>query len=160
MNAELLKDILIRKLGKDEDVPYELLLDADPSYDNISEYLGSSEIYIALLDDKVVGTYVLFPLSSDAIEIKNIAVDDKLQGNGMGKLLLNNAMQMAINKGIRTMVIGTSNSSIVQLYLYQKQGFEITGIKPNFFLDNYPEPIVENGIQCKHMLILTKQLFA
>ena len=158
MDSELLTEILIRLLTKTEPVPYELLLDADPSKDAVAKYLDLSEIYIALLKGKVIATFVLYPLDADTIEIKNIAVDENLQGRGIGKLLLHHATQIAISKGTKNLVIGTANSSIAQLYLYQKTGFEITSIKHNFFIDNYPEPLFENGIQCKHMLMLTKRL--
>ncbi len=73
MNVALLKNILIRQLKKEETIPYELLLDADPSMDAISKYLGSSEIYIALLNDLVIATFVLYPLDLYTLEIKNIA---------------------------------------------------------------------------------------
>jgi ribosomal protein S18 acetylase RimI-like enzyme len=152
------KDILIRPLGKNERIPYELLLDADPSMDAISKYLPSSDIYVALLEGSVIATFVLHPLDADTMEIKNIAVEEQLQNKGIGKLLLNKATQIAIDKGAKSIVIGTSNASVAQLYLYQANGFEITGIKHNFFPENYPEPIFENGIQCKHMLMLTKRV--
>jgi ribosomal protein S18 acetylase RimI-like enzyme len=151
-------DILIRPLDKGEAIPYELLLDADPSMDAISKYLASSDIYVASLAGRVIATFVLHSPNADTIEIKNIAVEEQLQNKGIGKLLLTNATQIAIEKGATSIVIGTSNASVAQLYLYQKDGFEITGIKQNFFPENYPEPIFENGIQCKHMLMLTKRI--
>jgi len=51
-----------------------------------------------------------------------------------------------------------SHSSLGQLKLYRKLGFNLTEIKKNFFLDHYTEPIFENGIQAKDMLILTRSL--
>ncbi|WP_308364978.1 MULTISPECIES: hypothetical protein [unclassified Microbulbifer] len=42
-----------------------------------------------------------------------------------------------------------------QLTIYQRQGFRVERIDKNFFLKNYPEPIVENGIQHRDMLRLT-----
>jgi aminoglycoside 6'-N-acetyltransferase I len=155
---ESLKDITIRQLEKDEAVPWKLLLDADPSEDLVSRYMETAETYIALLKEKVVGVYVLFPVDTGCLEIKNIAVENEFQRKGIGKLLLNDAMQRANRKAARTLLIGTSNASVMQLYLYQKQGFEITGIRYNFFVDNYPEPVFENGIQCKHLVMLAKQL--
>lgn len=154
----LLTNILIRQLDKSESAPYELLLDADPSMDAIAKYLPSSETYVALLQERIVALFVLYPIDTNTMEIKNIAVEEQLQNKGIGKLLLNKAAQIALDKGAKSLIIGTSNASIAQLYLYQKAGFEITGIKHNFFLDNYPEPIFENGIRCMHMLMLTKNL--
>jgi ribosomal protein S18 acetylase RimI-like enzyme len=156
--TNILNDITIRQLDESESIPYTLLLDADPSMEAIDRYLHSSEIYVGLLADKIIATFVLHQNDKDTLEIKNIAVEEKFQNKGIGKLLLNYASQMAAGKSVTRLVIGTSNASIAQLYLYQNAGFEITGIKHNFFLDNYPEPIFENSIQCKHMIMLTKQL--
>jgi len=158
MDTQLLESILIRQLKTGEAPPYKLLLDADPSLEAISRYLEVSDIYVGLLKDKVIAAFVLYRTDADTIEIKNIAVDDSVQNRGIGWLLLNTATQIAISKGAKSLIIGTSNSSVAQLYLYQKNGFEITGIKHNFFADNYPEPIFENGIQCKHMIMLAKPL--
>ena len=41
---------------------------------------------------------------------------------------------------------------------YQKAGFRITGVIPNFFKDNYDEEIIENGIPCRDMIRLTLEL--
>jgi len=158
MQTLQLSDVLISQLGKDEEIPYSLLLDADPSIELIEKYLKVSEIYIAKLKNQIVGVYVLCPVNSEQAEIKNIAVEEKFQGNGIGKILLDDAFKLAKSKGYKELIIGTANSSVGQLYLYQKSGFEISDIKMNFFIDNYPAPFYENGIQVKHMIILSKQL--
>lgn len=158
MKARLLKEISVRRLGKNETIPYGLLLDADPSIAAIEKYLTTSEIYVAVLKTQVIGVVVLHPFDKGSFEIKNIAVEESLQGNGIGKLLLRTVTEVAIEKGANYIIIGTSNSSIGQLYLYQRSGFEITEIRMNFFPDNYPEPIFENGIQCRHMIMLKKKL--
>ncbi len=158
MEQGLLKDITIRRLNNNEAVPYELLLTADPSIACIESYIKSSEIYVAILKAKVIATFVLYPSGADIYEIKNIAVKEQYQGKGIGKLLLNKATDIAIAKNAGKLVIGTSNSSVAQLYVYQRNGFELTHIIHNFFLDNYTEPIFENGIQCKHMIVLEKKL--
>lgn len=153
-------DIIIRRLNQDEDMPYELLLLADPSPRLIDSYLKISELYVAQLNDCIIAVYVLCPIKGDSngIEIKNIAVESRFQGKGLGKHLLSDASDKAREKGFKYIVIGTANSSIAQLSLYQQQGFEITDIRKDFFIQNYPEPIFENGILAKHMIILTKKL--
>lgn len=158
MNIEILQNISTRLLNKDETMPYGLLLDADPSMEAISKYLPSSDVYVTISEEKIVACFVLYTIDARTIEIKNIAVTDSLQGKGIGKFLLRQATQIARDKGAVFLTIGTSNASIGQLYLYQKEGFEITAIKHNFFSEHYPEPIFENGIQCRHMLMLTKHL--
>jgi len=140
----------------EKEIPYDLLLLADPSRERIDAYLPHAELYAAHARSQLVGCYVLYRLGDGCMEIKNIAVDEGFQGQGIGTQLLADAIRRAAHSGAKQLVIGTGNSSLGQLYLYQKMGFRITGIKPNFFVDLYPEPIVENGLPCIDMLVLTK----
>jgi ribosomal protein S18 acetylase RimI-like enzyme len=146
------------KLDKDDPIPYELLLLADPSKDLIDEYLNRSDVFTARQNGETLGVVVLFPLTAEIVEIKNVAVVPEFQGQGIGSFLIKNVVQIALLNRQKSICIGTANSSVGQLYLYQKLGFEITDIKRHFFTDNYAEPIYENGIQAKHMLVLTRQL--
>lgn len=152
------KNLTFDKLNKGEKIPYDLLLLADPSKDLIDEYLKQSDIFTAKQNDKTIGVIVLFPLSVETVEIKNVAVKPEFQGQGIGSHLIENVVQVALSNSQKSICIGTANSSIGQLLLYQKLGFEITDIKRHFFTHNYAEPIYENGIQAKHMLVLTRHL--
>lgn len=137
---------------------YDLLLSADPSIEVINSYTHNNEIFVALYRKKIIGAFVLLPLNKSTIEIKNIAVKTQYQGIGLGKRLLEKAAVASIAKGFKTLRIATGNSSIGQLALYQKGGFELVGMNHNFFVDHYPHPIIENGIRCKHLLILERSI--
>ncbi|SKA64261.1 hypothetical protein SAMN02745132_03842 [Enterovibrio nigricans DSM 22720] len=60
-------------------------------------------------------------------------------------------------KGIRRIELGTGSFGY-QLTYYQRLGFRVDRIIKNHFLDNYAEPICENGIQHKDMLRLYLEL--
>ena len=149
---------MIRQLRKNEEIPYKLLLLADETIEAINRYINDSEIYIFENDNETIAVYVIQKISDDTIEIKNIAVDTKHQGRGIGKLLLRDACLRAKAKGFKTIIIGTGDIATKQLHLYQKEGFEIFGLKKGFYIDNYPKPIYENGVQLKDMVILKKEL--
>jgi len=157
MNLDL-ESKKVRQLGKNEQIPYDLLLLADESMEAINKYIHDSDIYILEIENKILAVYVLQLLKKDEIEIKNIAVDKDYQGQGIGKFLLRDATNKAKEQGFKTMLIGTSNASFKQLYIYQKSGFEIYDIKENFFINNYPKPIYENGLLLKHMIMLRKTI--
>ena len=140
------------------EIPWEFLLLADPSRANIEKYIPDSDIFLAKLNGQLCGCYVLYPADKETIEIKNIAVKEAHQGKGIGSLLLRDAKEKSKSKGAKKLLIGTGNSSVGQLYLYQKAGFRITGIKPDFFTENYEETIWENGILCRDMIILTMEI--
>ncbi len=123
----------------------------------IDSYLKNGELFVAELNNEIVGVLVLYS-HEQQVEIKNIAVAENHQNKGIGKLLLNYATERAKNTGYAELIIGTANSSIHQLYLYQKVGFELKEIRKHFFTDHYQQPIVENGIVARHLVILSKKL--
>lgn len=149
---------MIKLIEKEKEIPYDLLLLADESVEAINKYIHQSDIFVLDRDNVTIAVYVLQKISVDTIEIKNIAVDTVFQGQGIGQELLKDAINRAKERGFKEIIIGTGDAGIKQLYLYQKVGFEIYDIKHRFFLDNYPEPIIENGIQLKHMIMLKKEL--
>jgi ribosomal protein S18 acetylase RimI-like enzyme len=150
--------MIIRPLSSEETLPYDLLLLADPSVKMIEKYIFASSVYVAVLAEQIVGILVLFPIDKTLIEIKNIAVLETHQGKGIGKKMLAFAFSEAKEKGFQDIQIGTANSSIGQLALYQKMGFEMDSIIKSFFTNNYPEPIYENGVLVQDMVVLKKTL--
>jgi ribosomal protein S18 acetylase RimI-like enzyme len=88
----------------------------------------------------------------------NIAVREDCRGIGLGRRLLGHAIGLAEAKGGRVVEVGTGNSSFDALAFYQRAGFRIVGVIRDFFTDNYPEPIVENGIRCRDMVRLELEL--
>lgn len=147
---------IVRKLQHQEPIPYDLLLLADETIETIDRYIFKADIYVIEKEGSPIAAYVLYRLNADETEIKNIAVEVEYQGKGIGKLLLKDAILKAGLQGYKAVIIGTADAAIKPLYIYQKAGFEIFDIKKNFFTENYPEPIIENGIQLKHMLMLRK----
>jgi ribosomal protein S18 acetylase RimI-like enzyme len=144
----------VRRLLKDEPLPMDLLLEADPSEALVLEYVAAGFCYVAEQQNKKIGAYVLLPLTETAIEIKNIAVAASERGKGYGKQLLKHALSEAQRMQYEAVEIGTGNSSLDQLALYQKSGFRIDSIDRDFFVRHYSGPIFENGIQCRDMIRL------
>lgn len=139
-------------------VPYGLLLLADPSKELIDDYLDRGICYLAFIGEELVGEFVLIHTHPRTLEIVNIAVKEDYQGRGIGKRLLQHAIDAAEKKKAHAIEIGTGNSSMQQLRLYQKTGFRIVGIDHDFFIRNYEEEIFEDGIPCRDMIRLRKDL--
>jgi len=137
---------------------WDLLLLADPSKQIISGYLVDGKFYVARWDDIVVGVFVLLQHEDALWELKNIAVAEEWQGKGVGKALVKEACDLAVSGGAKVLEVGTGNSSIQQLAFYQRAGFRMVRIAKNFFTLNYDEPLHENGIQCRDMVVLSKEL--
>lgn len=150
--------IEIRLLAPDEAVPFDLLLLADPSKEMITTYIDRGKCFIALSNNKPIGVLVMIQTHPETIEIINIAVAEAFQGNRIGTKLIHFAIIYASDAGEKAIEIGTGNSSIHQLLFYQKCGFRIVGVDPDFFVRHYKEEIYENGIQCRDMIRLRRNI--
>ncbi len=50
--------------------------------------------------------------------------------------------------------VGTGNSSLWVLRFYERCGFRRSHVLKNFFVENYPQPIFEDGVPCTDMIYL------
>jgi ribosomal protein S18 acetylase RimI-like enzyme len=148
----------IRKLNFNEEPPMKLLLLADPSQKLVGKYIMRGECFVLENNKQTIGVYVLLPTRPETVELVNIAVAENQHSKGIGKQLTMDAIQKAKSKGYKTIEIGTGNSSIGQLALYQKCGFRMIGVDRDFFIRHYTEEIFENGIQCRDMIRLSQDL--
>lgn len=150
--------MIIRKLDRNEAPPMDLLLLADPSIPIVEQYLKRGQCCVAEWDEGITAVYVLLPTRPETVELVNIAVREQHQGKGIGKQLVHHAIEYAKQLGYKTIEVGTGNSGVGQLALYQKCGFRIIGVDRDFFTRHYPEAIFENGIQCRDMVRLSQDL--
>ena len=88
-------DLVIRQLKDLETVPYDLLLLADDTKEAIDQYLYYGELYVVEREEKILAAFILKSESKDNLEIKNIAVVEALQGQGLG----NGASLCAMRQG-------------------------------------------------------------
>ena len=161
-------ELTIRRLRPGEPPPWELLLLADPSRPRVEVYLAAGHCYVAALAEAPPGESVRGMRSSacscspqrDAhvYELMNIAVAESHQGRGWGKQLVHAAIAEARRLGAESLEVGTGNSSLQQLALYQKCGFRIVGVERDFFKEGYGAEIYENGIRCLDMIRLSLSL--
>ncbi|QNG59063.1 GNAT family N-acetyltransferase [Bacillus sp. PAMC26568] len=151
-------EIIIRKLKDFSEAPMDLLLEADPFEEKIGKYIKTSDIYIAELNNTAAAVMVLTPISINSMELMNLAVDTGARGKGIAKKLIAYAEKVCAAQKMDTLVVGTGNSSLDQLALYQKCGFRMKEILEDFFIKHYNEPIFENGIQCRDMVRLNLKI--
>ena len=139
------------------EIPLSLLLEADPSETSIEAYLSNAWCFTAQEHNQCVGACVFQPLSKTAAELCNISIKADRQAQGIGTQLLRYALKELAVRGIRQVELGTGTFGH-QLAFYQRLGFRVESVVKNHFLDNYPDPIFENGIQHKDMLRLCLNL--
>lgn len=136
-------------------VPRQLLLTADPDWNHVQTYLATADCYGAFVGSVLAGVIVVAPQTHTSREVVNLAVEPAFQHQGIAKLLLAAAIDAARQDAqCAALEVGTGNSSLRQLALYQRAGFEMQTVWPNYFVEHYPQPLFENQIQCKHMVRL------
>ena len=139
--------------------PYPLLLDADPDQAKVDAYWKESDSFVAMWRGACVGVIVVKPLAEGEAEIMNLAVAPIFRGRGIARRLLRHvSTQWAVEQGIHRLIIRTGTSSAVPLMLYQQEGFDIVSLVRDYFTRHYAEPIWENGIQCRHQVVLEKSI--
>lgn len=133
----------------------DLLLLGDEDEKTIDKYLERGEMYI-LDDNGIKAECVVTDEGSKILEIKNIAVSPKFQKQGYGKKLIEFITEK-YSENFSVIQAGTGDSPLT-IPFYEKCGFRKSHIVKNFFIDNYKNPIYEEGVQLIDMIYLQKNL--
>lgn len=129
-----------------------LLLIGDESEPMIERYLDSGTLYVGLLNGKPIAVCVAVNLDIDIVEIKNLAVEAEFRRKGFGRRMLEYAESQHPHKKI---ILGTGETPST-LRFYASCGYSYSHRIPNFFTDNYPAPIIEEGVTLCDMIYLEK----
>lgn len=133
----------------------DLLLLGDEDEKMIDKYLERGEMYI-LDDNGIKAECVVTNEGNKILEIKNIAVSPKFQKQGYGKKLIEFITEK-YSENFSVIQAGTGDSPLT-IPFYEKCGFKKSHIVKNFFIDNYKNPIYEEGVQLIDMIYLQKNL--
>ena len=84
------------------------------------------EIFFALHDSQVIGTCAVKKSGPDTYELLKMAVTEKFQSQGVGKMLLGRVVEYAKSKKAKTLELDTSRKLEVAMKLYESYGFSIS----------------------------------
>ncbi|AEA24485.1 GNAT family N-acetyltransferase [Pseudonocardia benzenivorans] len=122
---------------------------AEDSATQLDAYLDDGDVLVARIGEKLAGHLQLVATGRpDEVELKNMAVDESLQGNGIGRRLVRAAVALAGTRGARRMIVATAAADIGNLRFYQRVGFRMRAVDREAFVPatGYPEEIVIDGI--------------
>ena len=147
--------IEIREVVENKKQFLSLLLLADEQEDMIDRYISDGTMYV-LDDNGVKGECVVLNVGNNTLEIKNIVIHPDYQRKGYGQAFIDFIIEKY--KGEYSVLqVGTGESQTT-IPFYEKCGFIRSHIIPNFFTDNYANPIYENGVQLVDMVYLERAL--
>lgn len=143
----------IREIKEGKKIYIELLLLADEEEKMVDKYLDRGQMFV-LDDEGIKAECVVTQEGDNVIEIKNIAVYPKYQKKGYGKKLIE-FIETKYKNDFDIIRVGTGDSKLTVPF-YENCGFRRSYCIKDFFVNNYENPIYEDGIRLKDMVYLEK----
>ena len=81
-------------------------------------------IFYAKYNHKIVGTISLLKIDETTFELSKMAVNDGVQGLGIGQKLLEHCLKIAEQNGIKKLLLYSNRKLLPAIYLYIKFGFQ------------------------------------
>jgi GNAT superfamily N-acetyltransferase len=122
---------------------------AEDSEEQLDAYIDEGRVLVAAVDDEKVGHLQLVTTArADEIELKNMAVAESRQGTGIGRHLVDAAIELARSESAQRMLVATAAADIGNLRFYQRVGFRMCTVDRDAFVPatGYPDEIVIDGI--------------
>lgn len=152
----MLAEFEIKQITNHKDHPYDLLLLADETVTAINKYLFDSSVFVVQKLQQPIAVFCLYPIDSETLEIKNIAVAASHQNKGLGSKIVQYIQETYCTQ-YPNLIVGTADCGFDQIRFYERNGFVQYGVRANFFIENYEQPIYENGQLLRDMILLKYQ---
>ena len=126
---------------------------AEDSRSELDSYIDEGVVLVARDGDQVVGHLQLV----DG-EIRNMAVAEDHQRRGIGRALVEAALERARSDGRATVVVATAAADIGNLRFYQRLGFRMRSIERDAFTaaNGYEPGLLVDGIELRDRVWLDR----
>jgi len=151
--------MMIRQYDGDRELLRPMFREADDSEQHIDAYLDLGEVLVAEDDGDLVGHLQLIT-DHDEIELKSLAVVESRRRTGVGRALVQAALEHCRGEAAHRLVVSTAAADIGNLRFYQRLGFRMVRIERDVFgaEAGYPDGIVINGIPLRDRVWLDLDL--
>ncbi len=102
--------------GKDSD-----LNNIEKNYFSANGFFG---VVVNTNTDLIIGTFGLFPINERICELRKMYLSKEVRGKGLGKIILNTAIDMAKEKHYKKIILETISPLTVAISLYKQSGFK------------------------------------
>lgn len=150
------KNITVTPVTGDRLQYAELLLLADESMEMIGRYLDRGEMYVLRDGGQTCTVAVVTDEGGGTCELKNLATRPDRQRCGYGRRMIG-FLAEHLRGRFDEMTVGTGETPRT-LRFYRSCGFVPSHRIKDFFTDNYPAPIIEEGILLRDMVYLRRRL--
>jgi GNAT superfamily N-acetyltransferase len=159
MPARSAGDVSIETYGGPRDRLRALFELAEDSAAELDSYIDAGRVLVAVADGEVVGHLQLTGTGDPRqVEIKNMAVRETRQGHGIGRQLIQAAVDLAAAEAMNTILVATAAADIGNLRFYQRQGFRMRSIERDAFTPatGYPPGLRIDGIELRDRVWLDR----
>ena len=132
---------------------------AEDSAAELDSYIDAGRVLVAVADGEVVGHLQLTSTGDPRqVEIKNMAVREARQGHGIGRRLIQAAVDLAAAEAVSTILVATAAADIGNLRFYQRQGFRMRSVERDAFTPatGYPPGLLLDGIELRDRVWLDR----
>lgn len=96
-------------------------------------HVAFSRVILARRSGEPVGGYLCRWFVADEMHVLNVAVDPRHRGQGLGTLLMREALQEARERRAVAVTLEVRRSNLAGRRLYDSFGFEEVGARPNYY---------------------------
>ena len=90
---------------------------------------------VANFNDKIIGYSVVSTSNYDA-QILNLCVDEDSRGLGFGEKIMDLLIEDIKSRDLSEIYLEVRSSNIRAISLYKKKGFELIGVRQNYYMDH------------------------
>jgi GNAT superfamily N-acetyltransferase len=163
MPARSADDIRIEVYGGPRDSLRVLFELAEDSAAELDSYIDDGRVLVAVSGGEVIGHLQLTGAGDQGqVEIKNMAVREERQGQGVGRRLVQAAVDLAAAEAVTTLLVATAAADIGNLRFYQRQGFRMRSVERDAFTPatGYPPGLRIDGIELRDRVWLDREVSA
>lgn len=135
---------------------------ADDSPRQLDDYIDHGRVLVARdASGMIVGHLQLLETATAGVtEIKSLAVDERFQQRGIGRALVERAVDAARSEGAKAVTLITAVADVEILRFYQRCGFRATAIEPDVFTPaaGYPPDLSVDGIPVRDAIRFRMEL--
>ncbi len=102
--------------------------------DFLSEISTGAVSLVAEINGKVVG-YIFCRVVVDTMDINNLSVDKRFWRKGIAKRLMQDCLDIAVKKGVRTVFLEVRESNSAAINLYRSFGFGFVAERRGYYRD-------------------------
>lgn len=138
-----------------------LLRLADDSERAVAAYLDQGTLFGLRGEDGAPAAELLaVPREGAVVEIVSLAVQEPLQGRGLGRWIVEESLRRLKAAGFTRVVVATATSSLGALGFYQRLGFRLDWVERDVFTveAGYPAGLMEDGIPVRDRVWLDRAL--